>query len=146
MRISILSVLIAIGMTPASPKLVQAGPPELLSVLLDGRIAGYMPSDLIEKAVTHLRRLKLSSTSSIPVDLEVGYIPLSMNGAYPGLYLFTSPSRFVRPVRIISAPAEEGNDLELIGPFEQVYMEISCPDGGDGGRWVNKQWVSPHKH
>ncbi|XP_055817802.1 DNA-directed RNA polymerase I subunit 2 isoform X2 [Solanum dulcamara] len=134
MRISILSVLIAIGMTPASPKLVQAGPPELLSVLLDGRIAGYMPSDLIEKAVTHLRRLKLSSTSSIPVDLEVGYIPLSMNGAYPGLYLFTSPSRFVRPVRIISAPAEEGNDLELIGPFEQVYMEISCPDGGDGGR------------
>lgn len=43
-----------------------------------------------------------------------------MSGAYPGLYLFTSPSRFVRPVRNISAPAEEGNDLELIGPFEQV--------------------------
>ncbi|KAM3358461.1 DNA-directed RNA polymerase I subunit 2 [Capsicum galapagoense] len=134
MRMSILNVMIAIGMTPSSPKLVQAGPPELLSVLLDGRIVGYMSSDLIEKAVTHLRRLKLSSTSSIPVDLEVGYIPLSMNGAYPGLYLFTSPSRFVRPVRSISAPAEEGNDLELIGPFEQVYMEISCPDGGDGGR------------
>ncbi|PHT60196.1 hypothetical protein CQW23_02559 [Capsicum baccatum] len=134
MRMSILNVMIAIGMTPSSPKLVQAGPPELLSVLLDGRIVGYMSSDLIEKAVTHLRRLKLSSTSSIPVDLEVGYIPLSMNGAYPGLYMFTSPSRFVRPVRSISAPAEEGNDLELIGPFEQVYMEISCPDGGDGGR------------
>ncbi|KAH0784383.1 hypothetical protein KY290_003981, partial [Solanum tuberosum] len=134
MRMSILNVLIAIGMTPPSPKLVQGGPPELLSVLLDGRIAGYIPSDLIEKAVTHLRRLKLSSTSSMPVDLEVGYIPLSMNGAYPGLYLFTSPSRFVRPVRNISAPAEEGNDLELVGPFEQVYMEISCPDGGDGGR------------
>ncbi|KAK4379648.1 hypothetical protein RND71_001510 [Anisodus tanguticus] len=133
-RMSILNVLIAIGMTPSSPKLVQAGPPEVLSVLLDGRIVGSMPSDLVEKAVAHLRRLKLSSTLSIPVDLEVGYIPLSMNGAYPGLYLFTSPSRFVRPVRSISAPAEEGNDLELIGPFEQVYMEISCPDGGDGGR------------
>lgn len=142
MRMSILNVLIAIGMTPASPKLVQAGPPELLSVLLDGRIVGCLPSDLIEKAVTHLRRLKLSSTSSIPVDLEVGYIPLSMNGAYPGLYLFTSPSRFVRPVRSISAPAEEGNDIELIGPFEQVYMEISCPDGGDGGR----QTVFPATH
>lgn len=142
MRMSILNVLIAIGMTPASPKLVQAGPPELLSVLLDGRIVGCLPSYLIEKAVTHLRRLKLSSTSSIPVDLEVGYIPLSMNGAYPGLYLFTSPSRFVRPVRSISAPAEEGNDIELIGPFEQVYMEISCPDGGDGGR----QTVFPATH
>ncbi|CAN4080495.1 unnamed protein product [Withania somnifera] len=120
MRMFILNVLIAIGMTPASPKLVQAGPPELLSVLLDGRIVGCMPSELIEKAVTHLRRLKLSSTSSIPVDLEVGYIPLSMNGAYPGLYLFTCPSRFVRPVRSICAPAEEGNDIELIGPFEQM--------------------------
>lgn len=65
MRMSILNVMIAIGMTPSSPKLVQAGPPELLSVLLDGRIVGYMSSDLIEKAVTHLRRLKLSSTSSV---------------------------------------------------------------------------------
>ncbi|XP_009623390.1 DNA-directed RNA polymerase I subunit 2 [Nicotiana tabacum] len=132
-RESILRVLTTIGMIPSAPKLVKGGPPEELSVLLDGRIVGSMRSDKIEEAVTYLRRLKVSAIS-IPVDLEVGYIPLSMSGAYPGLYLFTSPSRFVRPVRNISAPAEEGNDLELIGPFEQVYMEISCPDGGDGGR------------
>lgn len=76
----------------------------------------------------------MSAISVIPDDLEVGYIPLSMGGAYPGLYLFTSPSRFVRPVRNISIPSEEGHDIELIGPFEQVYMEIRCPDGSDGGR------------
>ena len=50
----------------------------------------------------------------------MGYIPLSIGGAYPGLYLFTSPSRFVRPVRNISIPSEESHNIELIGPFEQV--------------------------
>lgn len=56
----------------------------------------------------------------IPEDLEVGYVPLSMGGTYPGLYLFTSASRFVRPVRNILIPSEESNNIELIGPFEQV--------------------------
>ncbi|KAL6327625.1 hypothetical protein AAG906_022046 [Vitis piasezkii] len=121
-RMSILSVLIGIGMTPALPKLVQAGPPEVLSVILDGRVVGSIPSSEVETAVNHLRRLKVSVISVIPDDLEVGYIPLSMGGAYPGLYLFTSPSRFVRPVKIF---------LFLL---RKVYMEIRCPDGSDGGR------------
>ncbi|XP_031127210.1 DNA-directed RNA polymerase I subunit 2 [Ipomoea triloba] len=133
-RLSISSVLTSIGMTPSLPRLAQAGPPELLSVLLDGRVVGTMPFDLVEKAVAHLRRLKLSAVSAIPVDLEVGYIPPSMGGGYPGLFLFTCPSRFVRPVRNISVSPQDGNEIELIGPFEQVYMEISCPDGRDGGR------------
>ncbi|CAA2959268.1 DNA-directed RNA polymerase I subunit 2 [Olea europaea subsp. europaea] len=133
-RMSILSVLVGMGMTPSLPKLLQAGPPEVLSVLLDGRIVGYIPSDIVGNAVFHLRRLKVAATSVIPEDLEVGYIPPSMGGAYPGLYLSTSASRFVRPVYNISIPPEESNKVELIGPFEQVYMEISCPDGGDGGR------------
>lgn len=134
MRMSILSILVGVGMAPSLPKLVQAGPPEVLSVLLDGCVVGFIPSDIVEKAVNHLRRLKLSETAGIPADLEVGYVPLSMGGTYPGLYLFTSPSRFVRPVRNISVPPEKNNDIELIGPFEQVYMEIRCADGGDGGR------------
>lgn len=60
--------------------------------------------------------------SQIPEDLEVGYVPLSMGGAYPGLYLFTIPSRFVRPVKNISIPSIEDQNIELIGPFEQVNM------------------------
>lgn len=65
----------------------------------------------------------------IPDDLEVGYVPLSMGGAYPGLYLFTSPSRFVRPVKNISISAVEGQNIELIGPFEQVntVFQITIP-------------------
>nr|XP_043622134.1 DNA-directed RNA polymerase I subunit 2 [Erigeron canadensis] len=131
---SIFDVLVAASMIPSLPKLVKAGPPEFLHVLLDGRVVGAMPNDRVEKAVSHLRKLKLSATSAIPEDLEVGYVPISMGGAFPGLYLFTSPARFVRPVRQKLLPAEEKNNIELIGPFEQVYMEIECPDGGNGGR------------
>ncbi|PWA86659.1 nuclear RNA polymerase A2 [Artemisia annua] len=131
---SILSVLVGAGMIPALPKLVKAGPPEVLHVLLEGRVVGVIPNDRVEKAVSHLRKLKLSATSAIPEDLEVGYVPISMMGAFPGLFLFTSPARFVRPVKQKFSPPEEKNNIELIGPFEQVYMEIECPDGGNGGR------------
>ncbi|KAM7263167.1 hypothetical protein ACFE04_000850 [Oxalis oulophora] len=123
-----------LGMMPSLPKLVLAGPPAVLSVLLDGRVIGAVHASEAEKIVAHLRRLKVSSSSLIPDDLEVGYVPLSMGGAYPGLYLFTWPSRFIRPVRNISLPPEETQNIELISPFEQVFMEIRCADGGAGGR------------
>ncbi|KAL8495937.1 hypothetical protein ACS0TY_019888 [Phlomoides rotata] len=80
-RKSVLKVLVSIGMTPSLPKLLLAGPPEVLPVLLDGRVVGSIASEIIEKAVCHLRRFKVSAASVIPEDLE-------------------------------------------------VYMEISCPDGG----------------
>ena len=63
--------------------------------------------------------------AQIPGDMEVGYVPLSMGGAYPGLYLFTSPSRFVRPVKNISIPSNGSESVELIGPFEQVIILFS---------------------
>ncbi|MQL73869.1 hypothetical protein Taro_006196 [Colocasia esculenta] len=126
--------LVGVGMTPLSPKLERAGPPEVFFVLLDGCVIGSIVSSRVEKAVSHIRLLKLSASKGIPNDLEVGYVPLSMGGAYPGLYLFTSPSRFVRPIRNLSHPSKENLDIELIGPFEQAFMEIRCTDGGDGGR------------
>ncbi|XP_073226010.1 DNA-directed RNA polymerase I subunit 2-like isoform X2 [Cicer arietinum] len=132
-KLSILNILVEIGMTQSLPKIFLPGPPEVLTVLLDGCIVGFIPSTEVEKVVAHIRELKVSSAAVIPNDMEVGYVPLSMGGAYPGLYLFTSPSRFVRPVRNLSIPSTNEN-VELIGPFEQVFMEIRCPDGGDGGR------------
>ncbi|KAI3844252.1 hypothetical protein MKX03_032323, partial [Papaver bracteatum] len=136
-RKSIMNVLTGIGMIPSLPKLVRAGPPEVVFVLLDGCVIGSMSSNIVEKAVTHIRRLKLSPYSGVPDDLEIGYVPLTTGGAYPGLFLFTSSSRFVRPVKNISIPLEENQNIELIGPFEQVYMEIRCADGGEGGRKNN---------
>ncbi|KAE8670626.1 DNA-directed RNA polymerase I subunit RPA2-like isoform X2 [Hibiscus syriacus] len=131
---SILNVLVGVGMTTSWPKVDHAGPPQALPVLLDGCVIGSLSSGEADKVVAHLRSLKVSDASVIPDDLEVGYVPLSLGGTYPGLYLFASPSRFIRPVRNISIPSTDEKDIELIGPFEQVFMEIKCPDGRDGGR------------
>lgn len=65
MRTSILRVLIGVGMIPSLPKLVKSGPPAVLSVLLDGRVVGVIPSSEVEKVVAHLRRLKVSAASVV---------------------------------------------------------------------------------
>ncbi|KAK3135668.1 hypothetical protein QOZ80_5BG0421940 [Eleusine coracana subsp. coracana] len=135
--------LVRVGMNPLSPKIERTGPPEVLNVHLDGCIVGTIASAKIEEAVNYIRTLKLLAASGIPEDLEVGYVPLSLGGAYPGLYLFTNPARFVRPVRnLISLPDGKQN-IELIGPFEQAFMEIKCPDGGAGGR--NELFPATHE-
>ncbi|VVA93013.1 unnamed protein product [Arabis nemorensis] len=130
-RKSVVDVLVGAGMVSSLPKLVRAGPPKVIHVLLDGQVVGSLSSDLVTKVVAYLRRLKVESPSVIPEDLEVGYVPSSMGGSYPGLYLASCPARFIRPVKNTSIPSD---NIELIGPFEQVFMEISCPDGGNGGR------------
>ncbi|KAH9310677.1 hypothetical protein KI387_025712, partial [Taxus chinensis] len=131
---SITNVLIDFGMIPVLPRLECGGPPEVLSVLLDGRVIGYLTSLKIEAAVQHLRSSKLSKESGVPEDLEVGYVPCTYAGAYPGLYLFTTSARFIRPVKNLQTTNKDHPDIELIGPFEQAYMEIKCMDGGNGGR------------
>ncbi|KAL1205116.1 DNA-directed RNA polymerase I subunit 2 [Cardamine amara subsp. amara] len=130
-RNSVVDVLLGIGMVTSLPKLMRAAPPEVIHVLLDGQVVGSLPSNLVMKVVACLRRLKVEAPSVIPEDLEVGYVPTSMGGSFPGLYLASCPARFIRPVKNTSIPSD---NIELIGPFEQVFMEISCPDGGNGGR------------
>ncbi|XP_062205028.1 DNA-directed RNA polymerase I subunit 2 [Phragmites australis] len=131
---SLSAELVRVGMNPVSPKIERTGPPEVLHVHLDGCIVGTVAAAKIEEAVNYLRTLKLLAHSGIPEDLEVGYVPLSLGGAYPGLYLFTNPARFVRPVRNLFSLPDRKQSIELIGPFEQAFMDIRCPDGGDGGR------------
>ncbi|XP_020593048.1 DNA-directed RNA polymerase I subunit 2 isoform X2 [Phalaenopsis equestris] len=133
-RMTIQSVLIGLGMAPLLPRLEHTGPPEVLHVLVDGCVVGSIASAIIEKAAMHLRSLKFASSSDIPDDLEVGYVPLSEGGAYPGLYISTSPSRLIRPVKNLCCTTDQNANIEFVGPFEQAFMEISCPDGGNGGR------------
>jgi DNA-directed RNA polymerase I subunit RPA2 len=139
-RKSVVDVLTGAGMVPSLPKLVRAGPPKVIHVLLDGQVVGTLSSNLVTKVVSYIRRLKVEAPSVIPEDLEVGYVPTSMGGSYPGLYLASCPARFIRPVKNISIPSD---NIELIGPFEQVFMEISCPDGGNGGR--NNSSLATHE-
>lgn len=52
--------------------------------------------------------------------MEIVLVPKKKVPAqYPGLFLFTSPARMMRPVINIAA-----KKVELIGTFEQVYLNV----------------------
>lgn len=63
--LSILDVLVGVGMITSWPKVDHAGPPQVLPVLLDGRVIGSLPSGQADKVVAHLRRLKVSAASVV---------------------------------------------------------------------------------
>ncbi len=51
----------------------------------------------------------------VPPTLEIGFVPALDCGQFPGLFLFTTPARMMRPVLNMAT-----NTTELIGSFEQV--------------------------
>ena len=117
--------LLRAGMLPASSQLPMPFP-EYLPVLVDGCIVGYARQSLAPALVAKLRELKVgqSNGSVIPDDMETAYIPLMRGAAYPGLFIFSEPARFTRPVM-----QRTSGKQELIGSLEQCYMNIYCPDG-----------------
>ena len=106
-------------------------PPAHLTVMLDGAVLGTVRASEADAVAAALRAAKTASPPRAPAALEVALIPPSLGGgggAFPGIYLFTSPSRMVRPVRQTGT-----GRLELVSSLEQAFMAIKCPDGGAGG-------------
>ena len=95
-----------------------------LPVCLDGRVVGGASPVLCKKIATHLRKLKVAEPAVVPPTLEVALVPPSNPGSpYAGLYLFTGAARVVRPVL-----QRFSGKTEMIGPFEQAFMDIACLD------------------
>lgn len=92
-----------------------------VSVQLDGKIIGWCSAQLAEKAAKRLRQWKVTGSKPVPFDLEIGYVPPSRGGQYPGLFLFSTPARMMRPVKYLL-----NGGTDMVGPFEQVYMDIAC--------------------
>lgn len=94
-------------------------------VQLDGKIIGWTTHKDGQKIANVLRYWKINEPNrKIPIDLEVGYVPPSHGGQYPGLFLFSQQARMKRPVKYLPSQNED-----WIGPFEQVYMNIAItPD------------------
>lgn len=128
LRSEISNLLLTAGMVPTSS---QAGIPfpDYLPVMLDGCLLGYTRQSIAPALMEKLRELKADpqKTSAIPDDLETAHIPAMRGAAYPGIFLFSEPGRFTRPV-IQRASGKQ----ELIGSLEQCYMDIYCPDGTSG--------------
>ena len=89
-------------------------------VQLDGKIIGWCSSDLADKMAKALRLWKTSGTHNIPLDVEIGLVPPSHGGQYPGLYIFSSRARMMRPVKYLRNGLED-----RVGSFEQVYLDIA---------------------
>ena len=93
-------------------------------VQLDGRIIGWASPSKSKDLANLLRRLKTEGDKRVPLDMEVGYVPVTKGGQYPGLYLFTSRSRMMRPVTYL-----QNGKVDHLGTFEQVYMDVACTQG-----------------
>ena len=128
-----------------------------LPVLLDGRIVAWMPESLGPRITQALRRIKVVGAANgitmpsdakerdtarrterlLPKSTEIAYFPPMRTGSgttnegggpFPGLFLATAPARMLRPVTNLELAR-----TELIGPMEQVFMNIACaPDDIDG--------------
>lgn len=88
-------------------------------VQLDGKILGYVTANSASKIVDKLRLFKIKG-ELVPDTLEIVLVPLKITaGQYSGIFLFTGPARMMRPLINICH-----NKIELVGTFEQVYMDI----------------------
>lgn len=92
-----------------------------LCIQLDGRVIGWARPPIAKLLATNLRVWKTEGKHEVPLDLEIGYVPTSKGGQYPGLYLFSTRARMMRPVKYLANGRED-----QIGPFEQVYMNVAC--------------------
>ncbi|KAF8915242.1 DNA-directed RNA polymerase I polypeptide 2 [Mucidula mucida] len=90
-------------------------------VQLDGRVIGWARPSVAQQLAQNLRIWKTENHRDVPMDLEIGLVLESNGGQYPGLFLFASRSRMMRPVKFLL----NGRD-DQVGSFEQVYMNIAC--------------------
>lgn len=115
-------VLVSYGMQPMIPGASNGVlGKSMVRVLLDGTIIGYCSPHLAYQLSLQLRELKVMGSKEVPLELEIGYVPLSHGGQFPGLYLFSQPSRFVRPVKHLALGKKD-----MVGSFEQIYLDIAC--------------------
>jgi len=108
-----------IGMTKTSEALLQ----DSVVVQLDGRILGFCTPKQARIIGDTLRYWKVEGSHNVPRDLEIGYIPNSNGGQYPGVYMFSHAARMYRPVKYL--PLDK---LDYVGPFEQPFMSIACTE------------------
>ncbi|KAF2797719.1 beta and beta-prime subunits of DNA dependent RNA-polymerase [Melanomma pulvis-pyrius CBS 109.77] len=92
-------------------------------VQLDGRVLGFCSPKQAKVIGDTLRYWKVEGTHGVPLELEIGYIPNSDGGQYPGVYMFSQSARMYRPVKYL--PLDK---LDYVGPFEQPFMSIACTE------------------
>ncbi|KAJ2892940.1 DNA-directed RNA polymerase i subunit beta [Zalerion maritima] len=101
-------------------KTSSAATDESVVVMLDGKIVGWCKPAESRFIADTFRHWKVEGSHGVPKQLEIGYVPLSNGGSYPGIYMASSPARMVRPVKYLPLDKED-----FVGPQEQPYMSIA---------------------
>lgn len=145
------AVLSSLGMRPVTEAPLPARLGSWYVVLLDGRVIGHIMEQLAESLCRKLRLLKVAGELvspfaryffgmvfdirwlkccffflrllKIPNTLEIVLLPRSdgdLIKQFSGIYLFSGNARMMRPVLNLAA-----GQVELIGSFEQVYLDVS---------------------
>ena len=96
---------------------------ESIAIQLDGRVLGFCSPSQARVVADTLRYWKVERSHDLPLELEIGYVANSNGGLYPGIYIFSGPSRMIRPVKYL--PLEK---QDFVGPFEQQFMSIACQE------------------
>lgn len=115
--------MVGFGVQLSKEALLSETDGKVLSVLLDGQLIGYCSPEKAKEISNLLRYCKIEGKHNIPLELEIGLVSPSNGGQYPGLYLFSSFARMMRPVNHLLT-----GKTDLVGPFEQVYLDIACLD------------------
>jgi DNA-directed RNA polymerase I subunit RPA2 len=110
--------LATVGMEPIDSELM-GNLSGYYTVMLEGCVVGYVRDDEVKKFANNLRALKIDG-KRIPNTMEIVVVPKKDGGQYPGVFLFIGAARMMRPVMNL-----EFNKIELIGTFEQVYLEVA---------------------
>ncbi|XP_043799953.1 DNA-directed RNA polymerase I subunit RPA2 [Apis laboriosa] len=109
-------ILMDLGMIPLS---IADNWKNSYIVMLDGKLIGLIDDNIIARVTDKLRLLKIKG-QEIPYMMEIALVPKkTVPAQYPGLYLFTSPARMMRPIMNLAA-----KNVEYIGTFEQIYLDI----------------------
>lgn len=147
-RILLIDILISLGMLPARTLSLDSGATigrasstgcitswkcisDHLHICLDGFVLGSASDQVCVNISWVLRRLKVKAFNVLGIDttIEIAHVKqrgLSASCPFSGLYLFSQPARLVRPVLQCGLTAQ----IELIGPFEQSTLQISCTKSG----------------
>lgn len=103
---------------------------ENVVVMLDGKVLGFCSPKESRRIADCFRYWKVEGTHGVPLELEIGYVPASRGGSYPGVYMTSTPSRMIRPTKYLPLQKED-----FVGPYEQPYMTIAVvPEEIESGR------------
>ena len=88
---------------------------KLVRIFLDGSIIGYFSCIGSLALVNALRHLKVMIDPTISPNLEIVFPSVKFSRIFRGIFIFSSPGRFMRPLYNIYEQA-----IEMVGSFEQV--------------------------